>query len=422
MKKIDAIQPAYFSRFSCLGPECQYHCCQEWGIWLSRSEYTKIKSQIHSREMEEAFCSTFVRRKEKEGDDNKYASVHYNHAQVCPLQNQEGFCSLQLKCGHGALPNTCQIFPRTEAFFMGAMERHLSLGCEGVVKLLLEEKGGICLETHQISPNRGIRVGLYLTKKDAENRPVYQHVWDIKTLCTAVLQDRSHSLDDRMLLLGIMMGQLHRMEQESRTDQIPAFVDEILRSDEEYLNLKEWETIKIDPSVPIANALIFLNQLKAVSYNSHLIHMVEELLAQFQIVTKPAESETDDDPNTVHFTMNLEKNQEIKEKWKKWLAQYDYFVENIMVAWFFQEQLPFSKKDCSIWEHYIYFCSLYNLLKIILMGTVADPDWKMDQVVHNVTVCARTITHSSSAPQLLMKRAVDSESDTLAHMAVLIKS
>lgn len=421
MKKIDVIQPAYFSRFSCIGPECQYHCCQEWGIWLTRSEYTKIKSQIHSKEMEDAFCAAFVRSREKGGDDSKFASVHYDEAQVCPLQNQDGFCSLQLQCGHGALPNTCQTFPRTESFFMGTLERHLSLGCEGVVRLLLEEKGGLCLETSQISPNHRVQAHLFLKRKDAESRPVYRQVWDIKTLCTAVLQDRSHSLDDRMLLLGIMLGQIQRMEQENRTEQIPAFVDEILRSDEEYLNLQDWEAIQIDPSVPIANALIFLNQLKAVSQNSHLVHMVEGLLAQFQIVTEQEES-GGEDYNTIHFTMNLEKNQEIKEKWKKWLAQYDYFVENIMVAWFFQEQIPFSKKDCSIWEHYIYFCSLYNLLKIILMGTVADPDWKMDQVVHNVTVCARTITHSSAAPQILMKRAVDSESDTLAHMAVLIKS
>lgn len=421
MKKIDVIQPTYFSRFSCLGPECQYHCCQEWSIFLTKSEYTKIKSQIHSKEMKEAFCAAFVRRRGKEGDDNKYASVRYDDAQICPLQNKERFCSLQLQCGHQSLPITCQVFPRTDAFFMDTAERNLSLGCEGVVKLLLDERDGICLETDQISPNRRVQVSLCLTKQDAENRPIYRYIWDIKTLCASVLQDRAHSLDDRMLLLGIMLGRIHQMEQENRAEQIPAFVNEIFHSEDDYLNLKDWETIKIDPSIPIANALIFFNQLKTRSNNFHLIHMVEGLLNRFQIVTEKEES-GGVDKNTIYFTMNLGKNQEIKEKWKKWLAQYDYFVENIMVAWFFQEQIPFSKKDCSIWEHYIYFCSLYNLLKIILMGTVAEPDWKMDQVIHNVTVCARTVTHSSATPQNLMKRAVESGSDTLAHMAVLIKS
>lgn len=421
MKKIDVIQPAYFNRFSCLGSQCQYHCCQEWAIWLTKSEYTKIKSQIHSKEMEEAFCAAFVRRKGKEGDDSKYASVHYSPSQFCPLQNQEGMCSLQLQCGHQALPITCQTFPRVDAFWMGSVERNLTLGCEGVVKLLLEEKKGFCLEADQISPNRRARVSVAITKQDAEKRPVYQYIWDIKTLCAAVLQDRDYSMDDRMLLLGILLGRIHRLEQENQVEQIPAFVDELLHSEEDYFNLKDWDAIETNPNVPIANALIFFNDLKAINGNPHLAGMVEGLLNRFQIVTEQEEP-GGVDKNTIYFTMNLEKNQEIKEKWKKWLAQYDYFVENIMVAWFFQGQLPFSKEDCSIWEHYIYFCSLYNLLKIILMGTVSDPDWKMDQVIHNVTVCARTVTHSSQVPKVLMKRAVNSGSDTLAHMAVLIKS
>lgn len=437
MKKIDVLQPTYFSRFSCLGAECRYHCCQEWNIFLNKSEYTKIKSRIHSKELEDTFCDAFVRRRQKEGDDNRYASAHYNQFNTCRLQNAEGMCSLQLQCGHQALPSTCQTFPRMEALLLGSVERHLSLGCEGVVKLLLEERQGICMEADQLSPNRKVHMVLYLSKQDVETRPIYQFIWDVKTLCAAVLQDRSRSMDDRMVLLGVMLRRIHQMETENRTEQIPALVDEVLHSEDDYLNLTDWESVELNPSLPILNALIFLNQLKAVSSNPHLIHMVEELLQRFQIVierpneTSDRTDETSDridetlertDENTVHFTMNQEKNQKIKKNWDQWLAQYDYFVENIMVAWFFQEQLPFSKKGCSIWEHYIYFCSLYNLLKIILMGTVSEPDWDMDQVIHHVTVCARSVTHSAQVSMDLMKRAVDSGSDTLAHMFLLIKS
>ena len=94
-------------------------------------------------------------------------------------------------------------------------------------------------------------------------------------------------------------------------------------------------------------------------------------------------------------------------------------LENIMVNDWFRSYAPL-RSEHGIWWQYVRFCNLYSLLKFFLATLMTNEITQAD-MVHTVVFWARQLEHNTQKLNEIVDRQVANESDTLAHMAILIR-
>ena len=105
------LRPAYFDRFQCLAGACRFTCCKGWHVTFDKKDYLALKRQEGSPELTETL-QRIVRRVKKGPNAGRWYGEFDLGGGACPLQREDGLCSLQLEKGADALPIVCRMFPR----------------------------------------------------------------------------------------------------------------------------------------------------------------------------------------------------------------------------------------------------------------------------------------------------------------------
>lgn len=116
-----------FKEFRCQGENCPDTCCKGWIIPLTREDRKRFLSAGGFFRFR--FAAAMVGR--RFGDFN--SSCKY-----CPFLNIRGLCSIQLKYGHGFIPETCRSYPRSYRNYGVFEERYVDLSCICVAGLFIK--------------------------------------------------------------------------------------------------------------------------------------------------------------------------------------------------------------------------------------------------------------------------------------------
>ncbi len=131
-----ALIPTYYKDFHCLAASCRDDCCHGWRIEFGKKDYLTLRRKDTSKDFKQRLDMAVHRLRGNDIHGDMYAKFQLNTKGYCPLQDPDGLCSLQKNCGEDALSAVCKIFPRADKYTTAAREYSLSLGCEGVLKLL----------------------------------------------------------------------------------------------------------------------------------------------------------------------------------------------------------------------------------------------------------------------------------------------
>lgn len=421
------LKPTYYDNFSCLGKQCKYTCCQGWDIILSKNEYTHIKNLKKPKDLETLTSKAFHRNK-KDETTKAYALVKFDPDNHCMLLTENRLCSLQQYCGHKALPYACKIFPRsftiTSIYDPNLLEQHLSLGCEAVVKLIMELPGGITFESYVDDNNKLSKINYINSSINVTEHPAYKFCWEIKTLGVDILQNRSFSLGDRILLMGVAFQSIQQMESKGKEVEISSFIKSFLPIMNDPSILTNFQNIKVNSIIKAFNATYFFNNILSEK-KQYLINISDQIYNHLGII-KLTKSQTSCDEKDIMINNNVkvqcdpEKYDVAKKRLDNFLMGREYILENILVTYFLYNNYPFYNKNGNVWDNYLFFVNIYNFLIFFLMGYLTENSTD-DDFIHAVTVCSRELTHNTNLFDSIVSHLKETKSDTLAHMAILIK-
>ena len=401
------LQPDYFSEFHCLASGCHNDCCHGWRINVPRPCYMKIRSTRKSPELEE-LVSKGIRRNKKANSSTFFAGIQLDEKGDCVFLNEERMCRLQIECGPGVLPYICQDFPR-RAFRSGNLILlSCTPACEEVVNLLWARPDG--LEFLAAPREKGIlRISRLRTPEGSQT--LYSHFEEIQWVCISILQNRSYTLDERMILLGIAVRALAKIQS---TTEDAAVQDWLTR----YTALTEGSGFKAAVEKLPSNPLMFLaNNLETLFellITTSSPDMKEYLKTRLDSLGLKLEAD--------HFTYQPDAYFEQKERLNAFLHGQEYLIENIIVNEVFAHGIPLNGKD-NLWDAYMLLCILYSLLKALLTMSADSPKSVLsrEKLVEGVILWARISLHAiDNRMDGFVKRMHENESDTLAHMAILI--
>ncbi len=406
--KYNVIKPDYYDEFACLGGDCNYTCCQKWNIHLSKQEYKKLKNMRLSSELGKVREKALSRIRTNP-TLMKYGKIRLNEKGFCPLISKEGLCRLQLEAGSESLNYVCRTFPRQNALSAGVLERHLSLGCEAVVKLMMEKRDGIALISQEEELKEDLQF-FSLKVKGEKRRVIYDFVLDIKVLAIATLQCRSLSLDDRFLLLGMFLKHMDGLEAEQKEAELPAYVDSMLSLLETDELTGMWKEVKGNQNLQAMSMGILL-----MNYYSE--EASDTLKRKLKNIGVSAEA---DETGELLYTCNLLEYSAAQQRVRSFFEDREYILENILVTWFFTTHQPFHFKEKSLWENYMSFAGLYQLLKGVLQCELAETATD-EEFIQLIVRISRNLTHNAQNQEALLKRAQLRGTEDLASLAILIK-
>lgn len=414
MKKALVFKPEYYDNFSCKSSNCRQTCCAGWAITLSKEEYRKIQKSIRDEEMFDT-RTYFEKMPPSQRNSNSYMKIILDQDKNCLFLNQQKLCSLQCHFGEGILPNTCSWFPRKLFENYGLICATISPACEKVLEMLPTDRSLTFSVREDYIGNtfpKSIPIQQVYPK---DIYPYATYFQDIYSMCILILQAQETSLEDRMILLGIGLEKIIQVGVSGQWDAIPVCVENYLSC------LSELEDIStLLPSFSPNLSAVFNNFLMADNEPEGITSSYQKVMEHVKNVLHIS-YETDNTTLKVSAA-SFADYEKRKENFVCVMADRPYFMENLLLSIFTYRNLPFSEDLMgSIWENYIYLCWIYSSLKFVL--TVCSEDiHSHSELIALCVPLLRRWAHSSEITKTFVNEFQKNSSNTLAHMAVLLKS
>ncbi|MCI8697577.1 MAG: YkgJ family cysteine cluster protein [Oscillospiraceae bacterium] len=398
------LRPAYYDRFQCLAGACRFSCCKGWNITFNKKDYLALKRQEGSDELT-ANLTRNVRRIRQGPNAGRFYGEFDMSGGTCPLLREDGLCSLQLEKGHGALPEVCRVFPRTQAYSdSGYLERRLTPACEAVLELLWDLPDGVDFVADPLpkSKTRTLIMGT--------SGPLRLRFQELRSACIDLLQDRRRPLAQRILLMGLALKELADGEED---------VDGWLARTRTLADDPETDRRLQLPDQQKTLSMFLTNNIRVMlasqSPNRELSTVLKEVLDGLGAVL------TFEGGQAVNFSLPNGPYLAARARFEENFQDRAYFMENLMVTLFFNLQVPDPVDREKLWKSYVDFCNLYSFFRFMAVASCREGAAGDKAELFRMMVCAsRGLMHNTPQKAKLRDEFFQNDSATLAHMAILL--
>lgn len=217
------LQPTYMKKFRCIGGACEDSCCVGWRVDIDKEKYLTYK-KIQDEELKPLFEKK-VNRKHNQKSDASYGNIKMNRDGRCPFLDENNLCMIHRKLGEEYLSDTCTYYPRIVNRVDGKFERSATMSCPEIARLALLNPEGIVFEQHEEEESKIKIHSLFDTEGHLFLNKPQRYFWEIRLFSLALLQNRKYTLDERLILLGIVYNKLNELKENGNANDIPQLLD-----------------------------------------------------------------------------------------------------------------------------------------------------------------------------------------------------
>ena len=183
--------------------------------------------------------------------------------------------------------------------------------------------------------------------------PSAAYYWQMRTLFISVLQNRSVSLENRMLLLNYAVKATQGMIDNGQPDRIPQFIDEFTSLSDYAPVMGYFKSIRPNPGYSLADGISLIKSLKKP--NAAYKEVINTIYKNLGV----------SGPETLNM-IDMKKYIEMRKVFSQDMAgDRAALIENVLVSYVWTYSLPLNSSSFNFWDHFVFFCSLYNAIKIL---------------------------------------------------------
>lgn len=396
--------PEYMKEFQCIGSACEDTCCAGWKVNIDKdtfASYRKVTNSVLKDQLKKN-----VTRNRSNSSSEDYAKIKMDKEGTCTLLDEENLCKIQKELGPEFLSNTCAIYPRMLNKVDNTVEKSAALSCPEAARLaLLNEKGVHFFKEEEPSDVPGFMNKNFST---ATKNGLF---WDLRIFSIRVMQDRTTSIENRLIILGLFFQRISTISISDLKDQLPIIMDEYLSSisDATFLSSVERMPSKLSFQLSVCKSLInyrFSSQVTSKRY----VECVKEMLEGLGF---------NDDAN-IEVVMRCYTDA-YQNHYMSFVEKYSYILENFIVNYIFKNLFPYDQKD--FFDSYVMLVVNFSLIKLHLMGMAKyHESLSTELVIKLIQSFSKTVDHNLQYLINVRNLLTDSGYTTMAHMAVLLKS
>lgn len=407
---MNVVKLAYYEEFHCTGSDCKDTCCKYWHISLSKSEYLNYKEIKCGDKLRAAMDNAF--RRKMDGSEPDYAEVKMNAEGKCPLLGDDSLCAIQKELGETALCFTCAVFPRL----------HMKVGndivmmscsptCCRVTELLMSHPEGLKItEGKYDGGDRYINEDLFTVprlKTDCKEFPYY---WSILSAQIGILQNRSFTVPERMLVLGYFCQKTDEYMKNGEMFRIVP-LSEMLSENELFAKIAD--SLKPGQSSErsaLSSVKILYKMYRAAqSSNSPFVSQsFNRFMGRLAVTAAQIGS---DEPN---ISFNTEEYIRLTEAFGKIMNERPYIIENLLVNLVFSQNI----KD-GIWANYFTLAVFYNTLKLCVPVFLRE-NYTDEELAVAITYAVKLVLNTNLAKSNILVDSMLLKKYTLPYAVLLI--
>ena len=376
-------QPEYVKNFQCKGQACDAYCCKNWAITIDKKTYKKyshIKPKSAAQE---------ITRKIIKNDELKSYIVKLDKNKKCPFLTEDNWCSIQRKHGEDFLSETCATYPRITWNFGDFYERSLTLTCPAVAAQVLVPTEPIKFEMLEVPEKVHSNFGKIQVGNSLVPRILLDKIKLLQETAIAILQERTLTIDQRLLMLGLYFdkldellngGNLENFEPINSAYKDLKFLQEQSEKFSSVIKFNVGEHIKIMFGIL---KTLYSDKIKKITDR----RFIDAVANTLQIQT--------DENNQVSVKKLAEKYLELSTARKEFSKYYSTILENYLVNELFMNLYPF-KIQGSITYNYGVFVTMYKLLELITFSVSLQNFFKNKEQLNNLDFTVIVMRHANN--------------------------
>ena len=394
------LYPEIYDSFKCIASACKHTCCAGWRISISQKEWHDLQRLPKMPDFVGNKTVSDLVRRIPNGKGQMYAEFIKNKEGKCPFWNNEGLCSLQLEYGENVLCKTCKTYPRISKITEQAKELTLTPSCEAVLEQLWTRYNGLDFIMDELPKNQQEIVTV-----NAE-----QNMWrafpQIRSVCIDILQCRIFNMSKRLLVIGLALKDLMK---EFKHTSVNAWE-------------QKWISILQNPDI-LGDSLnnISGDDKFFVINNTKFVFSKKLTDKDFSLLFDFIKRALDISIEKEKMNITTSKWKTIAKKFNENYGDIDYLFENLMVLIAFNLTFPKVNTPEKMWESYVELCSVYSLYRFMTVATCFENPTK-EQLFHVLVLTSRAIMHNDKLRENVKEQFAKNNSDSLAHMAILVCS
>ena len=243
-----------------------------------------------------------------------------------------------------------------------AIEYVFKLDNERVIHTLMNAQKPIAYRMTSLQPE----LEAEYSKKGQElidKTPILKHYWNLKILTMNIMQDRNYVFEKRMLLMNFSYKTVQGLIDKGREELIPQFVADYTNAPDHKDVMEYFKEIKPGFGFSLGEAISLLSALPESEDMSKLRWSVYKNAGIPHGATA--------------FEYSDEKYLPLKKAYHEdFLKDREHYIENVMVNYVWSYCMPFADYNMSLWDNFVFFNVLFNLIKVTLTCYTYDRDDK----------------------------------------------
>ena len=356
-------QPEYVNKFKCDGQSCNAHCCKYWTIDIDHDTYKKYNS-IRPKSASKAITEHLI----KKSNSNQYI-VKLNSKKFCPFLTEDNWCSIQRKYGDEYLSYICKIYPRITARIGDFYERSLTLSCPVAANLILNQDEPMSFEQREISIKEYWQSCRDMVRIRDIPKELLPYVINIQYAGISLLQERSLTIDQRLIVMGYFFDQLEDIINQNKFKEIETL--SMIYTSEDFLKNQVPNLIKsIEFNIRDYFKMVF--DIFGILYGKQKNLKVEAQQYLDYIAIALEIKINDKGVFSLDEFVNVH-NKNLSTR-TMFLQKYSNIFENYLVQEFFSGVYPWRIKE-SISLNYVLFIATYKIVELMAVSmAIAKPD------------------------------------------------
>ena len=375
---INIMTPKFFKNFTCVGGDCEDHCCHSWTINVNKKSYKQLRN-TSNKEVQQLAIAHFKLTK---NDENNWAYIQMSLNGNCPVLDNSGLCTIQKNLEHKYLPFTCQDYPRLNNFFGLQLEPTLFISCPTAAQSVLFDRSAMTFESNTQPLEKVLQgrvSGLY-------NDSLPYWATTIRDVCFQIILDQEATFEERIFSLGLFLKQAEtRLDDQ---DKLSNFIDTFIQFYNEksphkmydslpsVANLK-WQVFSSLDNSLIKQTNIYTEKKETKGLSTSAVRFQQcrdHILSLIENDGKPTQLEVDSLSGLANFERSLEGSKEVFDKilsdgTQKYLTNYfkenGHIWTNYALYYIYHHQFLINK-NCSLFEFFKVMATDIFMLKSYL--------------------------------------------------------
>jgi len=420
--KREILKPLYYDKFSCINVKCEDNCCKRaWGIHIDKTTYLKYRN-IKNPEFRKKQEKCVKRIRGVGASDLSYAQFVFADDNRCPFQAEDGLCEIHRDFGPDFLCRTCRYYPRLlRVMTPENYELSVTMSCPNAVRTALFDKNPMefTIETMEFNRNEPLLGGGIKPGEGKRKTHYIKYGWQMREAAITIMQIRTCSVAHRIIIIAMMLEDVVKAHDEGKHSEIPGILDFYSQGTYGKAFMDEFNDMEPNDNIKLqVNALLYFTvslRSEAKQYPTFI-----KFASNYDKYANKKGLNEEEKENALEYHEYCKQNEE--KNWSKFLADWEYVLENYLVSFMFSEIFPlkYHNKDLNPYHHAFILAEQYVLLRMILTGNYESKVGYTKKYITTIISQIALLNQHSPEPQKIAENFRIIGIDTPAHLFYLL--